>query len=137
MIMSADDERMFDELIDAIDRIGFVFWTCPKRCRGYVEWNDDRTDATCMSCGTKKSDGSGVMDKVRIFFEDYHHDGCDKVVEATMDEWDRMIAPAVTRNFPIDAGTIDEELFEELYGREAVDVTLSELKKIERVVPMC
>lgn len=37
-----------------------------------------------------------------IYFEDYHRDGMDKVVEATEDEWEALIAPAVAGKHPID-----------------------------------
>lgn len=72
--------------------------------------------------------------KIVIFFQDYHHDGGDKVVEATLNEWERMIEPATKNGFPIDAGTIDEDLFEELYSRDAV--VLPRDFCIDRIVPL-
>jgi len=71
-----------------------------------------------------------------IFFEDYHHDGDDRVVEATQEEWDRLIAPAIRFRYPIDAGTVDEDLFQELYSRPAIDLKLSEVNAIEHVIPL-
>ena len=47
---------MDDELIDAIDEHGFVFWICPKGCKGIVKWNESKTEAVCMECGTKSTD---------------------------------------------------------------------------------
>ena len=44
---------MDDELIDAIDKHGFVFWVCPNKCKGIVKWNESKTEAVCMECGTK------------------------------------------------------------------------------------
>lgn len=29
----------------------FVFWICPKGCKGLVEWNKECTRATCLKCG--------------------------------------------------------------------------------------
>lgn len=42
-----------DELFKAINKTGFVFWTCPEGCRDFVDWNDSKTQATCRKCGTK------------------------------------------------------------------------------------
>ena len=39
----------------------FVFWTCPKGCRGTVEWNEDKTDAECGKCGLKKSEAKALQ----------------------------------------------------------------------------
>lgn len=44
-----------DELGKLLD-VPFVFWGCPRGCRGMVEWSDDRADATCKVCGRRKSD---------------------------------------------------------------------------------
>lgn len=30
-----------------------VFWVCPKKCNGEVQWNEDSTIATCLVCGEK------------------------------------------------------------------------------------
>lgn len=74
--------------------------------------------------------------KVLIYFEDYHHDGLDKVVEATEEEWEALIAPAIKNRHPIDSATIDSDLQEKLYERKGKDLKLSEIKKIDRVIPM-
>lgn len=71
-----------------------------------------------------------------IFFEDYHHDGGDRVVSATLAEWEQLIKPAVDRRYPIDSSTVDHTLFQILYARPAVDLKLSEIKQIEHVVPL-
>jgi len=47
---------MDDKLFDAIDKHGFVFWVCPNRCQGIVKWNESKTEAVCMECGTKLTD---------------------------------------------------------------------------------
>jgi hypothetical protein len=75
-----------------------------------------------------------MPESVHIFFEDYHRDGGDKVVMATLDEWKRLIEPATSQGLPIDAGNVDEDLFEELYARDAI-VVPDDLV-IERVVPL-
>lgn len=76
-------------------------------------------------------------EKVLIFFEDYHHDGGDKVVEATEAEWQSLIAPAMAEAArPIDAATVDEVVFDKLYGRKDLDLKKSEIEKITRVVPL-
>lgn len=49
-------------MICVIGSTPFVFWTCPKGCRGYVEWNADKTDATCQLCGCRRSDNLPVVD---------------------------------------------------------------------------
>lgn len=77
-----------------------------------------------------------MSDKVLIFFEDYHNDGLDQVVEATEEEWNALIAPAVKGRLPIDSATVEEKLLEKLMKRPAIDLKMSELEKIERVVPM-
>lgn len=41
--------------------VPFVFWTCPNGCNGVVAWNDEKSDATCMSCGRKKSEGTPLL----------------------------------------------------------------------------
>lgn len=43
-------------LMGAIDKHGFVFWTCPNGCHDFVDWNKDRTEATCRKCGTKSTE---------------------------------------------------------------------------------
>ena len=30
-----------------------VFWRCPNECNDFVDWNDDKTQATCRKCETK------------------------------------------------------------------------------------
>lgn len=75
-------------------------------------------------------------EKVYVFFKDYHEDGGDKVVEATEEEWQALIAPAVAHGYPIDGGTVDSEMFGKLYDRPDVPVKLSEVAKTERVVPL-
>lgn len=77
-----------------------------------------------------------MTNKVYIFFEDYHNDGLDKVVEATEDEWQRLIAPAIMNKHPIDGATVDDDMLAELLNRPGVDLKLSEVRQIERVVPM-
>ena len=72
----------------------------------------------------------------RIFFEDYHHDGMDKVVEATEAEWETLVAPAVAGKHPIDASTVDTALFNKLYERPGLDLKLSDIQEIEHVVPL-
>lgn len=37
--------------------VPFVFWMCPNRDHRGVQWNEDCTDATCLVCGCKRSDG--------------------------------------------------------------------------------
>lgn len=76
------------------------------------------------------------MDKILIFLKDEHDDGLDKVVKATQEEWEALIKPAVDDNCPIDGSTVDEDLLNELMDRPGVDVRLSELQQIERVVPL-
>jgi hypothetical protein len=71
-----------------------------------------------------------------IYFRDYHHDGDDQVVECTADEWDRLIAPTKEEGLPIDCATVDEKLLDELLARDPVDLTLSQIDKIEWVVPL-
>ncbi|MCK4822303.1 hypothetical protein KA005_41455 [bacterium] len=44
------------ELIDAIDKHGFVFWTCPNGCNDFVDWNKDSTQAMCRKCGAKSTE---------------------------------------------------------------------------------
>lgn len=53
---------MTDAEMMEILNVPFVFWCCPKRCRGMVEWNDDRTDAECMVCGEKRSKSKSTAD---------------------------------------------------------------------------
>jgi hypothetical protein len=50
------DKDLFNELIEAIDKCGFVFWTCPNKCNTYVDWNEDKTQATCRECGKLSTD---------------------------------------------------------------------------------
>jgi hypothetical protein len=76
------------------------------------------------------------MAKTYIFFDDCHHDGGDRVVEATEEEWDALIAPAIAGGYPIDASTVDTDLFEHFYDREDVDLKKSEIDKIEWIVPL-
>lgn len=40
---------------DSLKGIPFVFWICPKGCRGNVEWarGENRMIATCAVCGEK------------------------------------------------------------------------------------
>ena len=74
-----------------------------------------------------------------IYFEDYHHSGCSKVVEATEEEWEALIAPCFSNGkcLPIDGSTVDPDMRDELYGnRKEKDISMSELKKIEHIVPM-
>ena len=77
-----------------------------------------------------------MSDKILIYFEDYHDDGMDKVIEATEQEWEQLIVPTVQRNLPIDGSTVDRKIFRQLYNRPAIDVKLSELQEIEYVVPI-
>ena len=68
---------MDDELIDAIDKHGFVFWVCPNGCHGIVKWNIPKTEAVCMECGTKStSPKSKTCPK---------GSGCGKTLPATLD----------------------------------------------------
>lgn len=76
------------------------------------------------------------MKKVLIYLKDEHDDGLDKVVKATTKEWEALIKPAVEGNHPIDGSTVDEELLDEMMGRAGLDLRLSEVEKIERVVPL-
>ena len=55
-VIAAKEVHLDDELIDAIDKHGFVFWVCPNKCKGIVKWNESKTEATCMECGTKSND---------------------------------------------------------------------------------
>lgn len=48
------------DFLRMIDAAGWVFWTCPNRCRGSVTWDDGGTVATCGSCGTVSRDGEVV-----------------------------------------------------------------------------
>lgn len=54
-----------DDLCEALKEAGmtFVFWCCPKGCDGMVKWNEDKTDATCQVCGTKRSDNAPPSQK--------------------------------------------------------------------------
>ena len=59
----SDFHRKFDKdlntLMDAINKHGsFVFWICPNGCHGFVDWNTDRTEAICRSCGAKSTDNT-------------------------------------------------------------------------------
>jgi len=45
-----------DDLVKFIDKHGFVFWVCPRGCRGIVKWNESKTEAICMKCGVKSTD---------------------------------------------------------------------------------
>ncbi len=47
-------EELFDLLRDS--NIRWVFWVCPNGCRGHVVWSSNCTEATCQTCGAKKSD---------------------------------------------------------------------------------
>ena len=71
-----------------------------------------------------------------IFFEDYHHDRGDKVVECTKAEWEQLIAPAVKKKYPIDSATVDSDLFDELFRRKRVDLLLSKVNRIKQVIPL-
>ena len=51
-----DNAKAGQELIEAIDKCGFVFWTCPNKCNSYVDWNEDTTQATCRECGKLSTD---------------------------------------------------------------------------------
>lgn len=53
------------DLTDLLRECGAVphFWVCPKGCRGRVVWAEGCSDATCMVCGTKRSDNSVMSDK--------------------------------------------------------------------------
>jgi hypothetical protein len=58
----ASPDTPSDPLLDLDDFLkesgmSFVFWVCHNGCQGRVEWNSDCTDATCMVCGAKRSDG--------------------------------------------------------------------------------
>ncbi|GAG75085.1 unnamed protein product [marine sediment metagenome] len=46
-------QNNMDELFNYINKHGFVFWTCPEGCHDIVDWNDDKTQATCRKCKTK------------------------------------------------------------------------------------
>lgn len=46
---------MTDAEMDKILDVPFVFWICPKGCRGQVEWNEAKDDATCLECGMTRS----------------------------------------------------------------------------------
>lgn len=37
--------------LDKIFNVPFVFWNCPKGCRGRVKWTDNCSVATCLECG--------------------------------------------------------------------------------------
>ncbi len=52
------------DLCDLLDEAGMkvVFWTCPKGCLGQVRWNEDKSDATCLVCGQKRSEDARVVD---------------------------------------------------------------------------
>jgi hypothetical protein len=76
------------------------------------------------------------MKTVLIYFKDEHDDGMDKVVKATVDEWEALIKPAVEHNCPIDGSTVEEDLMDELMGRPGLDLKMSEVQKIERVIPL-
>ena len=30
-----------------------VFWTCPNKCNDFVDWNENKTQATCRKCETQ------------------------------------------------------------------------------------
>ena len=56
-----DVESMsISEFLQMIDAAGWVLWICPNRCWASVTWNDDRTVATCGSCGTASREGEVV-----------------------------------------------------------------------------
>jgi hypothetical protein len=77
-----------------------------------------------------------MSDTVLVHFEDYHHDGMDKVIEATEDEWQKLILPSIVNDCPIDASTVDNSLFNELFNRPEVHLNLREVRGLERVVPL-
>jgi ribosomal protein S27AE len=39
------------DLLDLMGDFSFHFWTCPRGCKGTVEWAEDKSDATCGTCG--------------------------------------------------------------------------------------
>lgn len=47
---------MDDFELDKIFDVPFVFWMCPRGCRGFVDWNEGATVATCRECGTTSAD---------------------------------------------------------------------------------
>jgi len=49
-----DQAAEFNKIFD----VPFVFWTCTNGCRGRVEWNEECTEAVCLECGMKSTDGS-------------------------------------------------------------------------------
>lgn len=57
---------MDSELIDAVDKHGFVFWVCPNGCNGIVRWNESKTEAVCMECGAKSDKRHHMTDKERL-----------------------------------------------------------------------
>lgn len=89
------------------------------------------TDIECEAIGNIYKRG-----QMYIYFEDYHRDGMGKVVEATEQEWQSLIATAVANRYPIDSCTVDANIFNELYERPNVDLKMSEVKIIEAVVPL-
>ncbi len=52
-----DLQRIRDDsaALDAIFNVPFVFWKCPKKCNGMVEWATlpEGMQATCKDCGEK------------------------------------------------------------------------------------
>lgn len=71
-----------------------------------------------------------------VYFEDLHHEDGDKVVRCTDEEWRKLIAPAEAEKLPLDSGNVDTELFDILYARPAVNLRHSQIKSIERVIPL-
>jgi hypothetical protein len=41
---------MTDAELDELFNVLFVFWICPRGCRGMVQWNEAKTIATCLEC---------------------------------------------------------------------------------------
>jgi len=49
----------FEEFLNMLPS-RFVFWICPNKCNGRVEWNKECTEAKCLECGcTSNKEATG------------------------------------------------------------------------------
>lgn len=70
---------------------------------------------------------------VRVVLRDSCQEFDDSVIEVTIEEWERLIAPAKPRHDGSYASSdLHRETFHELINRGRIDVRLSELRSIER-----
>lgn len=48
---SKTESKLADSILDG----PFLFWECPKGCRGIIKWDLKGMQATCTVCGEKSS----------------------------------------------------------------------------------